>query len=272
MSCPSSTPAAKPTHELFPIYVNGEMIAESVIAQEVQHHPADSVEEAVRQASHALVIQCLLKQKAREQGLLDEGSDTAQEEQAISRLLEQDVPVPSASDKECQRYYEANLERFCSSPLVEVRHILLPVAPDDLKGRMELKEKAEMLAQQLQEKPALFADFVAQYSACPSKETGGSLGQLSRGQTVEEFEKTVFNLPEGIAARPVETRYGFHIVQVHRRIDGKQLDFDVVADQVRQYLNEQTQRKAISQYLNIIMSEADIDGFTPQVSGSPLIQ
>lgn len=273
MSCPSSSAAeAAPTYEINAIVVNGETIAESEIAQEVQHHPSDSVEQAICYASNALIIQRLLKQRARQQGLLQDGAETSEEENAISQLLEQKAYAPAATDEECQRYFAANRSHFCSSPLVEASHILLPAAPDDVKARIELKQQAEALALQLCANPALFAEYAARHSACPSKEMGGSLGQLSKGQTVAEFERVLFNLPGGVAEHPVETRYGYHIVQVHRKVEGQPLEYDMVSDQVRQYLNERAQRKAIGQYLQVLLSDAEIDGFTPQVPGSPLLQ
>lgn len=273
MSCPSSATApAAPTYEINPIVVNGETIAESEIAQEVQHHPSDSVEQAICEASNALIIQSLLKQRARQEGLLQEQVDTAEEENAISQLLEREAYAPAATEEECQRYFEANRSHFCSSPLVEVSHILLPAAPDDVTARIELKEQAEAMALQLCANPGLFAEYAAGHSACPSKETGGSLGQLSKGQTVAEFEKAVFNLEEGVAEHPIETRYGYHVVLVHRKVEGQPLEYSMVSDRVRQYLNEKAQRKAISQYLHVLLGEAEIDGFTPQIPGSPLLQ
>lgn len=274
MACPPSVkPHTNPTLEIMPITVNGELIAESAIAQEIQHHPSDNLDEALHQASNALVLQSLLRQKARALGLLSEAeTDAAAEEAAIATLLQQEAVSPEATEAECERYFVANRNRFTTSPLLEISHILLAAAPDDIKARMELKTQAQELIALLQQQPERMPELARELSACPSKATGGSLGQVSRGQTVAEFERVVFNFEAGIAAHPVETRYGIHVVQVHRRLDGQQLDFDGVADRVRQYLNERSQRKAISQYLQLLLSDADIEGFTPQISGSPLLQ
>lgn len=266
MSC-SSVSSEQPTLELSSVVVNGFTIDQSEIAQEVQNHPADSIDDAVSDATKALVIKCLLTQKAAELGV-----EAADEEQAISDLLHQQAYAPEATEEECQRYFTANQEQFTSSPLVEVSHILLAAAPDDLKARMELKQVALELIAKLHNNPSQFAELAMQHSACPSKEVAGSLGQLSRGQTVPEFEKVVFALDAGLADHPVESRYGFHVVQVHRRIDGKPLEYEMNADRIRQYLNERTQRKAISQYIQVLMSEAVIDGFDPLQDVSPLMQ
>ena len=59
-----------------------------------------------------------------------------------------------------------------------------------------------------------FAELARQHSACPSKEQGGALGQISKGQTVPEFERQLFRLPAGLCPQPLESRYGFHLVTV----------------------------------------------------------
>ncbi|MDI9682739.1 peptidylprolyl isomerase, partial [Burkholderia cenocepacia] len=58
-------------------------------------------------------------------------------------------------------------------------------------------------------------------SNCPSAEMGGSLGQLLRGDTVPEFEAALFDT-DGIGVLPtlVNTRFGFHIVRIERRVPG----------------------------------------------------
>lgn len=262
----------QPVHEINPIVVNGETITEQMIADEVQHHPADSVEEAIVEASKALLIQKLLRQKAITTGLLKADATPEEEEQAISQLLDNEAYAPEATEDECKRYFEINQKRFMSSPLVEVSHILLAAAPDDIKGRMELKITAESLMESLNGNEQDFGNLAKKFSACPSKETGGSLGQISKGQTVSEFEKVVFNLPTGIAKHPVETRYGLHIVNVHHVVPGEQLEYDAVKSQVSRYLNEKALRKSISQYIEVALSEADVEGFDMEIEGSPLLQ
>jgi len=81
--------------------------------------------------------------------------------------------------------------------------------------------------------PERFGELAAQYSNCPSGAVDGSHGQLSRGDCVPEFDDMLFRLDENEpAGRPVETRFGLHIVQVLRRIEGALLPFDTVKSQI----------------------------------------
>lgn len=245
------------------IIVNGVLLAENEILAEAQHHPAETKRQALVQAAESLIIGELLFQKAKELGLLptDIKKNSAQEAAALSKLIEQEVPVPFASDEECQRFFEANREKFATSPLLEVRHILLAAAPEDLNERLNLKEVADKLLDVLKAEPGSFNDLVKRHSACPSKEQQGNLGQITKGQTVPEFEKALFAAQEGLITYPIESRYGFHIVMVDRKIEGQQLPYDYVKDKVAEYLNDKVQRKATAHYIQTLIQDADIQGF-----------
>jgi peptidyl-prolyl cis-trans isomerase C len=58
-----------------------------------------------------------------------------------------------------------------------------------------------------------FADLAKRFSKCPSGASGGSLGEISKGQTVKEFEDAAFALSSGDISEPVKTQFGFHLIQ-----------------------------------------------------------
>lgn len=254
------------------IKVNDVAIPESAILEEMQYHPADSKREAMLKAAETLVIGEILRQRAAALGLsvADSGSLAGQDD-FIEQLLEQDVDMPQASDDECRHYFEKNRQRFTTSPLVELRHILVAAAPDDDQQRVESQTIAETLLAQLRAGEN-FAALAKQYSACPSKETGGSLGQISAGQTVPEFERQIFAAEPGLLPTPVESRYGFHIVSIERKVAGKPLPYDQVEGRIRQYLNEKVKAKATAQYIQSLIQQTGLEGFDFAVSESPLMQ
>ena len=75
-----------------------------------------------------------------------------------------------------------------------------------------------------------------------------------------------------LAARPVETRFGLHIVQVMRRIDGTLLPFEAVQPQIAAWLAAAALQRGIHQYLQILVGRARIEGITLEGSTSPLVQ
>lgn len=255
------------------ITVNGVTIAPTAMAQELQYHPAPSREEAVFLAAQALVIRELLQQRITELGLSVTAEPGQSEEEAATWLLiEREVLVPECDEESCQRYYERNSARYATAPLLAVRHILLECAPEDAEARSLAKEKAESLLALLQEDAGRFAELAQAHSACPSKAQAGSLGQISKGQTVPEFERQLFMLPAGLASQAIESRYGWHVVSIDQRLEGKVLPYEIVAGSIRALLQQGVWQKAVSQYLQTLIGAADIVGIQLQGADSPLLQ
>ncbi|WP_095143423.1 peptidylprolyl isomerase [Pseudomonas sp. Irchel s3b6] len=255
------------------ISVNQVPITPEAMARELQYHPAPSREEAVYQAARALVIRELLQQRIAELGLsLQLGAGENEEEAATRLLLEREVQVPECDEATCERYYDSNRARFHSAPLLAVRHILLECAPDDAEARSLVHVQAEILVQRLEEFPGSFAELAQKYSACPSKAQGGSLGQISKGQTVPELERQLFTLAPGLASKPLESQFGWHVVSVDQRIEGKALPYEVVSTAIRTQLQQGVWQKALVQYLQTLIGAADIRGIHLQGADSPLVQ
>jgi len=64
---------------------------------------------------------------------------------------------------------------------------------------------------------AKFTDMAKKFSLCPSGETGGELGTFEPGMMVAAFDKVVFEGPVGEILGPVETEFGFHLIEVTKR-------------------------------------------------------
>lgn len=239
------------------IQVGNDTITAEAIARELQYHPAEQMDDAWQAAATSLVVKALLEQRANELGI-----EAASEEERTALLLEQELQVPEPTEEQCQHYFHSNRGRFQTPVLLAVSHILLPAAPDDVQQRDQQRSLATQLLKQLQIDPNSFAVLAQQYSACSSSRQGGSLGQLSKGQTVAEFERQVWRLPVGLSTQPLETRFGFHLARVDQRVEGEPLEYEHVATRIRQYLHEQVTRKALSQYLQVLGAEIGVEGIT----------
>ncbi|MGX5915374.1 peptidylprolyl isomerase [Aliidiomarina sp. Khilg15.8] len=254
------------------IQVNEVPIPESAVFAETQYHPAETKEEAINSAARTLIIGELLKQRALALNIETAADDAkSAEDDYLEQLIEKEVYIPTADDDACRQYFLNNQQRFTTSPLVEVRHILLAAAPEDDVARVEGKQLAEALLEQVKQGEN-FSELAAKHSRCPSSQTGGSLGQISRGQTVPEFERQVFVANEGLLPDPIESRYGFHVVMVDRSIPGSPLPYEAVEQKIAEYLNEKVRRKAVAQYIETLISDAEIQGYHFDVADSPLMQ
>ncbi|NYT72729.1 peptidylprolyl isomerase [Halomonas sp. QX-2] len=244
-----------------PVRVGDASIDEATIALEMQYHPAETAGEAQLQAARALVVRELLRQRANVLGLLStQEASEAQEDAAIAALLEQELEVPEPGEADCQRFFDTHRERFSEPAQLRVRHILLAAAPDDSQGRDDAYQLGEKLLKELNSIPERFAEFAQHHSACPSKEMDGDLGWLVSGQTVPELDRALQHLPEGLHERPLASRYGWHVVSIDERREGRALPFDQVADRVRHSLREQATRRALRHYLLALESEIGVEG------------
>ena len=87
------------------------------------------------------------------------------------------------------------------------RHILVPT-----------QEQCDELKKQI-EGGADFAALAREHSKCPSGQQGGDLGEFGPGQMVKEFDDVVFRDEVGRTHGPVQTQFGFHLIEITNRTD-----------------------------------------------------
>ena len=264
------------------ISVNDVEITDAAVERELPYH-ADS-SSPVKAAVEALVMREVLLQAARdkvsmaqeellalEEAHAEEDAESQLEDALINRLIEMEVATPTPTRAECETYYRKNLNQFRNGDLVEASHILFQVTPNvPLEA---LRTKAQEVLEQVQAHPEQFKELARTYSNCTSAEVGGNLGQLSKGQTVPEFERAIFSLESGeISPRLVESRFGLHIVRVEHRVEGQTLPFEMVSEQLAEFLAEQVRTRALKQYLKILVGQANIQGVELEGADSPLLQ
>jgi peptidyl-prolyl cis-trans isomerase C len=81
---------------------------------------------------------------------------------------------------------------------------------------VETQDKCEDIKRQI-EGGADFEELAKQHSKCPSGKRGGDLGAFSPGQMVKEFDEVVFNEDLGKIHGPVQTQFGFHLIEITSR-------------------------------------------------------
>lgn len=269
-------PAGRRPHE---IRVDGIAISRADIAREAQNHAAAGPAAAWQAAAHALVVRQLLLAEADRLGIAavpedDDGDRRETEEEAVIRaLIEEEVKVPTADEDTCRRYFARNPALFRTGDLYEVAHILIAADPIDAGARQSARDQAEALLAGLLSGAVAFEAAAREASACPSREVGGSLGQIGRGQTVPEFETALAAMePGALHPVPVETRYGFHIVRLAHRVEGRALPFEMVREAIAGHLELSSWHAAMRQYVSLLIGRADIRGISMEGAQSPLVQ
>lgn len=258
--------------------VNDVAIPHATIAREVQHHQAESSSVAWEQATRALVIRELLRQRARTLDLdavplEQDGARETDEDALIRLLLEREVCTPTADDAVCRRYYDSNQARFRSPDLFEPAHILFKARRDDAAAYGKAEAQAAAVLVELEQHPDRFDSLARSLSDCPSAAEGGRLGQVERGDTTPEFETFLIAMQPGrVCPTPVRARYGVHVLRLDRKVEGEILPFEAVRTRIATYLEERTWRRAVAQYIALVAGQARIAGFDLPAARSPLVQ
>jgi peptidyl-prolyl cis-trans isomerase C len=262
-----------------PVRVNGVEVPRLAIIREMQNHPAASPKAAREAATAALVVRELLLQEARRFGLEAtpatdaDGRRETEEEALIRQLIEREVALPQVEAAACRRFYDANLHRFRSPDVCEAFHILFAARREDERAYAEARRYAETAIAELIREPGRFEELARTLSACPSAANGGSLGQITSGQTVPEFEAALAGMaPNTLCPAPVETRYGVHVVRIGRKLQGRTLPFEAVKERIADYLADLVFRRAVRQYIAILAGRAAIEGASLAGAGSMLVQ
>jgi len=119
----------------------------------------------------------------------------------------------SVTRNETELFFNAYRDSLPSIPTkTKVRHLLVAVVPSD-----ESKESARRFQESLKEElltGTSFESLAKKHSDDPgSKDNGGSLGWVKRGSLVKSFETAAFTAKTNNVVGPVETDFGFHLIE-----------------------------------------------------------
>ncbi len=186
------------------VIVNGETISSAAIAAEAQNHnaPTDKPGWAWQAAARAMVFRSLLLQEAANMGLqpdpieLGEGKQETEDESLIRQVTEQKIVPQEITEDDCRKIFDKQPDIFRSPDLFQPSHMLFPARPEDKQARAEALQNAKAVLAEVLANPKSFGNLAKQYSACPSKDQGGQLGQVNNGDTVPEFEAVLNILSE----------------------------------------------------------------------------
>jgi peptidyl-prolyl cis-trans isomerase C len=164
------------------------------------------------------------------------------------------------SEKEITAFYNENRDKLFNQPeSVHVRHILVAVGKDDTdKVKAEKKEKIENVRKQLVG-GGNFAELARKYSDCPSKEAGGDLSFIKKGQMVKDFETAAFSQEKNAIGPVVKTEYGYHIIQVLDKKPAKKVALSEVKGKITQFLEQKKTTEAFNEVLKKLRANAKVE-------------
>lgn len=156
------------------------------------------------------------------------------------------------TDQELRKRYDEIVAAMPKQEEIRARHIVV-----------KTKEEAEAIIKQLQA-GGDFAAIAKEKSSDGSKGEGGDLGYFTKGDVVPAFWAAADGLKPGeIAKTPVETEFGWHVIQVEDRRPVQAPPFD----SVREQLYNQLSRQVIADQLEKLRAKAKVERFN--LDGTP---
>ncbi|MGO9919648.1 MAG: peptidylprolyl isomerase [Isosphaeraceae bacterium] len=134
-----------------------------------------------------------------------------------------------ATEAALRRFYAEHRDLF-SGTQIRASHILLKLDPNTSQAEKEkIRQKLASIKNEIEQRKLTFAEAANKYSEDPAN-AGGAGGDLDyfslNSGYIEEFTDVAFKLKKGIISDVVETPFGFHLIQVTDRKEGKPVDFD----------------------------------------------
>jgi len=213
------------------------------------------------------------QKQLKDQGLTQEEVNSDLKDQLISQKLFDKVTADvKVSQKDVEKYYNSHAQQYQQPESRTVRHILIAVCgPNTPKGqKCRPKAKAKAFADQLESKLKGGANFAAtakKYSQDPGSASQGGKLEITRGQTVAPFDQTAFNLGTGTISAPVETQYGFHIIQPISEVKAaSQTPLKQVRQAIYQQLLQQKKQQEMASWVKDTNDKYDVkyaDGYEP---------
>lgn len=190
------------------------------------------------------------------------GMDELKEQMKIRKmLLGKANEAPAASEEECLAFFDENKDGMAEEASVAASHILVSVSRDaDEAERAAARAKIDDLKAQL-DAGADFAELAKENSDCPSKANGGSLGRFGKGMMVPEFEDAAFSQEIGKVGDVVETTFGYHLVLVTDRSEGKEAEYADVKERISELLTAQRQQEAVRTFVEGLEAAAQVERF-----------
>jgi foldase protein PrsA len=156
-------------------------------------------------------------------------------QEAIFKKVTEDIKV---TDADIAAYYEKNKDQYGTPQSREIRHILVPT-----------KKQANDLYERLQN-GADFAALAKKFSKDPGSAAQGGKMTIAKGQTVAPFDQTAFLLGKNVISRPVQTQYGFHIIEPLSAVKpAKTTPLKDVKDSIRQQLLQTRRNEKMTKWV-----------------------
>ncbi|MCG6894605.1 MAG: peptidylprolyl isomerase [Desulfobacteraceae bacterium] len=179
-------------------------------------------------------------------------------QQLVETVIAADVMV---TPEEIKKFYDENPKFFEKPERVKASHILIKVEPDADEAEQDAaKEKLRGIEKKLQQGES-FATLAKENSEGPSAVRGGDLGFFQRGQMVKPFEDAAFALETGEVSDIVQTRFGYHLIEVTDKEPAGTVGLEEARPDIEKHLKQKKTGDAVRARVEQLREETDVQTY-----------
>ncbi|HXE28798.1 MAG TPA: peptidylprolyl isomerase [Stellaceae bacterium] len=235
--------------------INGQVLHRSDLELQLRNAPPQIQQQPLDKVYPALlnnIVNAQLLEQAAKKAKIDQNAQVKQELAAAQTQILVNAYVASIArsqitEAKLRQAYDQYAKEAPKTEEVHARHILV-------SSEQEAKDIIDQL-----KKGADFATLAKDKTIDPSgKSNGGDLGYFTKQDMVPEFANAAFAMKPGdFSQTPVHTQFGWHVIKVEDKRQGKAGTYEQVAPEIAQQMTQQI----VSAKLKELAGQAKIELF-----------
>jgi peptidyl-prolyl cis-trans isomerase SurA len=158
------------------------------------------------------------------------------------------------SDSELRDRYNREKDSFRLPERAHLREIV--VLKPETGSIEEARTRATEVAEAARKPGTDFANLASTMSDSGTKDKGGDLGEVAKGDLMADLDKAVFNAPQGSILGPIETKSAWHVMKVEQRLPSEVPAFESVKDKLKKDASEETFERDYKAYIETLRKDA----------------
>jgi len=243
-----------------------QLVDQKLMEQVIRRYEITASDSEVDLAIKDVKKQNGITQEGLERALVKEGISYEEYREQVRSQIERTKLIgrqvrnrTGVDDGQAKKYYEEHPDEFKQEEQIKVRHILVPVAPDATPEQKAAARRKAGQAHAAVKAGGEFAAIARKDSSGPTAGEGGELGWVSRGQTLPEFEAEAFLLNKGQTSDVVETKLGYHVIQVEDRKTARTVSYDEAKGSIRNKLAQDQIESQFGDWMKKLRDNAYIE-------------
>ncbi|HEX6087513.1 MAG TPA: peptidylprolyl isomerase [Thermoanaerobaculia bacterium] len=159
------------------------------------------------------------------------------------------------SDADLRERYNREKESYRLPERAHLREIVI-LKPEDPAKAEEARQRAAEVAEAARKPGTDFKNVAATMSESGTRDKGGDLGEVAKGDLVPDLDKAVFSAQAGTILGPLETKSAWHIMLVEQRLPSEVPAFESIKDRFRRDATEETFQRDYENYIAALRKDA----------------